>query len=176
MPVPKPVLSPQPRVVAALATVLAAACLWPLFLAFQWFGVNVATLERLTRTDPLGFRVFPAFVMFARPTLAGLAALSALRAAILVIASPPQRASAILLRSAIVQASLMLVIFLTGPTIDRTLAAMLPLFEDRRTPGAIVVADFTRMQAEASHDILVPLVVIAVGCGGLAMLTRRWQR
>ena len=173
---PKSVLPPQPRVVAALAAVLAAACLWPLFLVFQWFGVNVATLERLTRSDPLGFRVFPAFVMFARPTLAGLAALWALRATILVISSPPQRASAILLPSAIVQASLALVIFFTGPTIDRTLAAMLPLFEDRRTPGAIVVADFTRMQAEASHDILVPLVAIAVGCGCLAMLTRGLRR
>jgi hypothetical protein len=172
----KPDFPPQPRVVAAGAAVLAAACLWPLFLVFQWFGLNVATLERLTRTDPLGFRVYPALVMFLRPTLAGLAALSALHAAVLVITSPPQRASRILLPSTIVQGALVLIVFLAGPTIDRTLSTMIPLFEDRRTPGAIVAADFTRMQAEASGSILLPLIAIAVACGVFGMLTRAWRR
>ena len=78
--------------------------------------------------------------------------------------------------SAIVQASLALMIFLGGPAIDRSLVAMLPLFEDRRTPGAIVAADFTRMQAEASASILPPLVAIAVACGVFGMLMREWRR
>jgi hypothetical protein len=161
-----------PRVLVGLATIVAAACLWPLFLVFQWFGVNIATLERMTRTDPLGFRVFPAFVMFLRPTLAAAAALSALRAAVLVI-THPQRSRAILLPAAIVQAVLALAIVLTGPAIDRTLADMLPLFEDRQTPGAIIAADFTRMQAEASAAILLPLVAIAAACALAAFMTRR---
>ena len=159
-----------------MASILAAACIWPLFLVFQWFGVNVATLERLTRTDPAGFRVFPAFVMFVRPALAAVAALSAFRGAVLVITSPPQRASGILLPSAVLQAALALVILLTGPTIDRTLAGMLPFFEDRQTPGAIIAADFTTLQAEASASILPPLVAIAVACGVFAILTRGWRR
>jgi hypothetical protein len=165
-------LPPQPRVVAALAAILAAASVWPLVLVFQWVGVNVATLERLTRTDPLGFRVVPAIVMFLRPTLAGLAAVSAFRAAVHVISAPPQRAFGILLPSAVTQAVLTLVILLTGPAIDRTLQELVPRFEDRQTPGAIVAADFTRMQAEASVDIMVPLVAVAIGCAVLAMLTR----
>ena len=160
-----------PRALVVLATILAAASLWPLFLVFQWFGVNIATLERMTRTDPLGFRVFPAFVMFLRPTLAAVAALSSLRAAVLVV-THPQRARAILLASTVVQAVLALAIFLTGPAINRTLAGMVPLFEDRQTPGAIIAADFTRMQAEASAAILPPLVAIALVCAVVAVLNR----
>jgi hypothetical protein len=165
-----------PRVLVVLATVLAVACLWPLFLVFQWFGVNVATMERMTRTDPLGFRAFPAIVMFLRPTLAALAALTALRAGILVITSPPQRAFAILMRAAIVQGALVLATILTGPAIDRTLARMVPLFEDRQTPGAIIAADFTRMQVEASATILPSLITIAVVCAVVAVMNRRWKQ
>ena len=165
-----------PRVLFVLATIVTAACLWPLFLVFQWFGVNIATLERMTRTDPLGFSVFSAFVMFLRPTLAAVAVLSALRAAVRVITSHPQRARAILMPATVVQAVLVLAIFLTGPAIDRTLARMVPLFEDRQTPGAIIAADFTRMQAEASAAILPPLVAIAAACALAAFMTRRVER
>ena len=164
-----------PRVLFVLATIVAAACLWPLFLVFQWFGVNIATLERMTRTDPLGFSVFPAFVMFLRPTLAAVAAFR--RFAPPYSSSPhPQRARAILLPATVVQAVLALAIFLTGPAIDRTLTGMVPLFEDRQTPGAIIAADFTRMQAEASAAILPPLVAIAAACALAAFMTRRVGR
>ena len=163
----------KPRLLVVLATLLAVACLWPLLLVFQWFGVNVATMERMTRTDPLGFRVFPAFVMFVRPALATLATLSALRAGILVITSQPQRASGILIRAAIVQALLVLAIFFTGPPIDRTLAGMVPRFVDRQTPGAIIAADFTVMQAQAFSAIWPPLVAIAVSCAVIAAMARR---
>ena len=165
-----------PRLLFVLATALAAASLWPLMLAFQWFGVNAATLERMARTDPLGFRAFPAFVMFLRPTLAALAALWALRAGVLVVMSHPQRAVGILLVAAVVQASLALAIFLTGPPINRTLARMLPLFEDRQTPGALIAPDFTILQRTASDAILPPLVAIAVGCAVVAMIARRSVR
>lgn len=161
------------RVILVLATALAAACLWPLVLVFQWFGVNVATLERMARTDPLGFRVFPAFVMFVRPILAAVAALSAIRAAVLVVTSHPQRAFGILRTAAVVQASLALAFFLTGPPIDRTLARMVPLFEDRRTPGALIAPDFTTQHTAASAAILPPLVAIAVGSAVVAMIARR---
>lgn len=163
------------RVILVLATALAAACLWPLVLVFQWFGVNIATLERMARTDPLGFRVFPAFVMFVRPILAAVAALSAIRAAVLVVTSHPQRAVGILRTAAVVQASLALAIFLTGPPIEGTLARMVPLFEDRRTPGALVAPDFTMQQTAASATILPPLLAIAVGSAVVAMIARRGQ-
>src|SRR5262245_51674785 len=135
----------MPRLLVALAIALAVACLWPLVLVFQWFGVNVATLERLARTDPRGFNVVSALVMFVQPTLAALAALSALRAGVHVATSHPQRAAGFLLPAAVVQAALVLTIVLTASPINRTLARMVPLFEDRYTPGALVAPDFTSL-------------------------------
>jgi hypothetical protein len=162
-----------PRLLVVLAITLGAACLWPLVLVFQWVGVNVATLERMGRTDPRGFDVFTAFVMFLQPTLAALAAVSALRAAVIAAISPPQRASRILLPAAAVQAGLVLVIAITTPPIHRTLARMVPLFEDRQTPGALIAPDFTMLQAAAAAAILPPLIAIALGCAVVALLSRR---
>jgi len=163
------------RLIIVLAFTLAAACLWPLVLVFHWFGINIATLERMARTNSLGFVPFPAFVMFLRPALAAMGALAALRAAILVLTSPPPRAFDILRRTAIWQASLVLGILLIGPAIDGALARMVPLFEDRYTPGAIIAANFTTLQTEASAAILRPLVAIAVGSAVLAVVARRGQ-
>jgi hypothetical protein len=165
----------NPRLLAGLAAILAVACLWPFFLVFQWFGVNIATMERMTRTDPLGFTLAAALVMFLRPTLAALATLIALRASILAITSPPHRAFRILLPAAIVQVSLVLVILLTGAAIDRSLAQLVPRFEDRQTPGAIIAADFTKMQAQASAGIVPPLLAIAGACVGLALGTKGFR-
>ena len=162
-----------PRLLVVLAITLGAVCLWPLVLVFQWVGVNVATLERMARTDPRGFDLFAAFVMFVQPTLAALAAVSALRAAVLAAISPPQRASRILLPAAAVQAGIVLVIVITASPIHRTLARMVPLFQDRHTPGALIAPDFTMLQTAAAAEILPPLIAIAVGCAVLALLNRQ---
>ena len=156
-----------------LAITLGAACLWPLVLVFQWVGVNVATLERMARTDPRGFNLFSASVMFLQPILAAVAAFSALRAAVLAAISSPHRASRVLLAAAAVQAGLVLVIVITARPIHRTLARMVPLFEDRQTPGALIAPDFTMLQSAATTDILLPLIAIALGCAVLALLNRQ---
>lgn len=160
-----------------LAAALAAAALWPLAAVFHWFGVNVATLEQMGRTDPMGFRVFPAFLMFVRPTLAAAAALVIVSAAVRVMTSHPQRAFGILMRAAVAQGLLATAIAATGTPVNATLAHMLPMFADRRTPGALVApGHFVALQEAAAAAILPWLFGIAVGSALLAALARQVMR
>jgi hypothetical protein len=167
----------RPRLLFVLATALAAACLWPLVLVFQWFGVNVATLEWMARTDALGLRVFPAFLMFVRPTLGLAAALTIPYASFLVLTSPPQRASGILMKAAVLQGGLAVLIGVTAPRVNATLGQMVPSFADRRVPTFLVAPrDFIALQNEVSGAILPPLAAIALCCAVVAVLARRAQK
>ena len=147
--------------VGALALCLATASLWPLAAVFNWFGVNVATLEQMGRTDPLGFRVLPAFLMFARPVIAGAAALSM------------PFAVRILLKAAITQMVLVVALVITGGPVNTTLARLMPMFADRRTPGALVSpGHFVALQETAAAAVIPWLAGIAVACGLLGLLAR----
>jgi hypothetical protein len=149
------------------------ASLWPLAAVFNWFGVSIATLEQMSRTDPLGFRVFPALLMFARPALAGVTALLTPWAAIRVVTWHPTFAFGILIKTAIAQALLTVALAMTAAPVNAVLARLVPMFADRRTPGAIVSpAHFVLLQEAASDSILSPLLAIAVACAGLAVAAR----
>jgi hypothetical protein len=164
---------PAPWHVGALALCLATASLWPLAAVFNWFGVNVATLEQMGRTDPLGFRVLPAFLMFLRPVIAGAAALSMPFAAVKVVTSRPPFAVRILLKAAITQAVLVLALVITGGPVNTTLSQLMPMFADRRTPGALVSpGHFVALQETAAAAVIPSLAGIAAACGLLGMLAR----
>jgi hypothetical protein len=121
------------------AILLAVIALWPLAGAFHWFGVNVATVEQMSRTDPLGLRVFPAALMFLRPTLAAIAALTAVHITWRVLTSHPLRAPRTFINGAGTLVLFAVTLLLTGPAVNSTLTRLLPMFENRRTPGALVL-------------------------------------
>ena len=163
--------------VRALAIALAVASLWPLSGVFNWLGVNVATLEQLSRTDPQGFRIFPAVLMFVRPILAGIAAVLMPFAAFRVATSHPQFAFAILIRTAAFQAALAIALAVSAAPVNAMLARLLPMFTDRLTPGAIVSpAHFVVLQQAASRSMPAVLAAIAVACAMVAVLARTGLR
>ncbi len=151
--------------VRILAAGLAIAALWPLVGAFHWFGVNVATLEQMSRTDPFGLRVFPAALMFLRPTVAVIAALLGIHTAWTVATSHPLRAARMFINGAGIQALFALALLLSGPPVNSTLARLLPMFENRRTPGAFVRPDhFVFLQQSAGTSIVQQLFGVALAC------------
>jgi hypothetical protein len=154
--------------------VLGMAAFWPLFNAFQWFGVNIATLEQLSRTDPFGLRILPAALMFLRPAVAAIAAVIALYTAWSVAASSTLRPSRVFLTLALTQAVFGLILVVSGPSVNATLTRQLPMFEDHRTPGAVVrPSHFVPLQEAASRSIVRELFGIALGCAVAAVLVRR---
>ena len=158
----------------ALAILLGVAAFWPLTAAFQWFGVNIATLEQLSRTDPFGLRVFPAALMFLRPGIAVIAAVSALYAAWNAGTMPSGRASRTFLIAAMTQALLAFTLLVSGPAVNDILTRRLPMFEDHRTPGAVVrPSHFVLLQDAASQPIVRELCGIALACAVAAVVTRR---
>jgi hypothetical protein len=159
--------------VGALAMGLAAAALWPLAAVFNWFGVNVATLEQMSRSDPAGFRFLPATLLFARPIVAVAATLAMPVVAVRVVTSRPQLAVQILVKGAITQTALVLVLALGGPPINSTLARLMPMYPNRHTPGALVTAGhFVNLQEAAAASVLPWLAGIAAACALLAVLAR----
>jgi hypothetical protein len=152
---------------------LALIAVWPLTAAFHWFGVNVATVEQMSRTDPLGLRVFPAALMFLRPTLAAIAALTAIHTAWFALASPPMRASRTFINGAGTQVLFALTLLLTGPPVNSTLARLLPMFENHRTPGAFVrPGHFVLLQQSTGTDIVLQLFGLALACAAAFGLVR----
>jgi hypothetical protein len=161
------------RFLALVAGTLAIAALWPLAAVFNWFGVNVGTLEQLGRTDPDGFRLVPSLIMFARPTVAGVAALLTLFAAVRVSTSPPTRAFGILMKAAAAQGLLALAVAASETPVNTTLARMLTMHIDRRTPGAFVApGHFIGLQEAAAETIAPWLFAIALGSAVLALSAR----
>jgi hypothetical protein len=151
--------------VRILAAGLALAALWPLVGAFHWFGVNVATLEQMSRIDPFGLRVFPAALMFLRPTVALIAALLGIHSAWTVATSHPLRAARTFINGAGTQALFALTLLLSGPPVNSTLTRLLPMFENRRTPGAFVRPDhFVFLQQDAGSSIVQQLFGVALAC------------
>lgn len=156
-----------------LAILLTIAAFSPLIGAFHWFGVNIATLEQLSRTDPFGLRLFPSALMFARPAIAAIAALATIYAAWIVGGSHPLRASRTLLNAAGTQALLALILMVSGPPVNGALTRLLPMFEDHRTPGAIVrPGHFVLLQEAAGGSIVRQLFGIAAGCVCAAIVAR----
>jgi hypothetical protein len=156
-----------------LAIALAAAAFGPLVGAAQWLGVNIATLEQLSRTDPFGLRIFPAALMFVRPAIAALAGFSVLYGAWVIGTSHPLRAARTFLNVAGTQALFAVILIVSGPPINGTLTRLLPMFEDHRTPGAIVrPGHFVLLQNTASNSIVRQLFAIAAGCLLVAMIAR----
>lgn len=163
----------EPSLVRVLAVGLAIAAFWPLIGAFAWFGVNIATLEQLSRADPFGLRIFPAALMFVQPAVAAIAAISVLCAAWIVGASHPLRASRAFLNIAGTQALVAVILIISGPPINGTLTRLLPMFENRRTPGALVQpGHFVLLQTAARNSIVRQLFGIAVGCMAAALIAR----
>ena len=159
------------RVLLSLAVALALAAVWPLVAVFNWFGVNVATLEQLGRTT--GFRFFPSVLMFARPALAAAAALVIVFAAVRVISSHPRRAFAVLLKAAIAEALLAIAIAVSAAPVNAALSRMLPMLADPRTPGALVApGHFVTLQDVAAESILPVLFGLALASGALALFSR----
>jgi hypothetical protein len=151
-------------IVILLAIALGAGAFAPLVGAAQWFGVNIATLEQLSRTDPFGLRIFPAALMFVRPAIAALAAVSVLYGA-WVIGTRPLRVARTFLNVAATQALFAAILIVSGPPINGTLTRLLPMFEDHRTPGAVVrPGHFVLLQNAASNPIVWQLFDIAAGC------------
>lgn len=159
-------------IVIVLAIALAAAAFGPLVGAAQWLGVNIATLEQLSRTDPFGLRIFPAALMFVRPAIAALAAASVLYGA-WAIGTHPLHASRTFLNVAGTQALFAAILIVSGPPINGTLTRLLPMFEDHRTPGAIVrPGHFVLLQNTASNSIVWQLSGVAAGCVLAALIAR----
>lgn len=156
------------------AIALGIIAFWPLIGAFQWFGMNIATLEQLSRTDPFGLRIFPAALMFVRPAIAAIAGLSAVYAAWIIATSHPLRASRTFLNVAGTQVLFALILMVSGPPVNATLTRLLPMFEDHRTPGAVVrPGHFVLLQHAASGSIVRQLFGIALGCLLGALIARR---
>ena len=157
-----------------LAILLGVTAFWPLVGAFQWFGVNIATLEQLSRTDPFGLRILPSALMFLRPGVAAIAAISALHSAWTAGASRPTRAARTFVKTAVAQALFAAILVVSGPSVNDTLTRQLPMFEDHRTPGAVVrPGHFVLLQDAASRSIVRELVGIALGSALAAVVTRR---
>ena len=159
-----------------LAILLGVTAFWPLVGAFQWFGVNIATLEQLSRTDPFGLRILPAALMFLRPGVAAIAAVSALYSAWKAGTSRPARSARIFMKSAVAQAVFAGVLLVSGPSLNDTLTRQLPMFEDHRTPGAVVrPSHFILLQDAASRSIVLELFGIALGSALAAAVTARFN-
>jgi hypothetical protein len=156
------------------AILLAVIALWPLAGAFHWFGVNVATVEQMSRTDPLGLRVFPAALMFLRPTLAAIAALTAVHITWRVLTSHPLRAPRTFINGAGTLVLFAVTLLLTGPAVNSTLTRLLPMFENRRTPGALVrPGHFVVLQQTAGSAIVLQLFGLALACAVAYLLVRQ---
>lgn len=156
-----------------LAIALGISAFWPLIGAFHWFGVNIATLEQLSRTDPFGLRLFPAALMFVRPAVAAIAGLSAVYAAWIIAASHPLRAARTFRNVAGTEVLFALILMVSGPPVNGTLTRLLPMFEDHRTPGAVVrPSHFVLLQQAAGGSIVRQLFGIALGCAVAASIVR----
>jgi hypothetical protein len=155
------------------AILLALIALWPLIGAFHWFGVNVATLEQMSRTDPFGVRAFPAALMFLRPAVAAIAALTAIRTAWSVTTAHPSRAARTFINAAGTQVLFALTLFLTGPPVNSTLTRLLPMFENRQTPGAFVrPGHFVVLQHSAGTAIVLQLFGLALASAAAFVVVR----
>jgi hypothetical protein len=127
----------------------------------------------MSRTDPAGFRLLPALLLFAQPIVAAAATLWMTATAVKVVTSRPQSTFHILLRGAITQTALVLLLALSGPPINGTLARLMPMYPNRHTPGALVSAGhFVRLQEAAAASVLPWLAGIAAACALLAVLAR----
>lgn len=161
------------QLVLFLLVVLVAVALWPLAVVYDWFMGNYPVLQTLSRNDLFGFSLFPQFLLSVRPLLAAAAALSCSWASFLVVTSHPQRAYAILVRTALGLGAAVLAIALLGPLTSASLAWMLPTFGGigpGEPPGT--VSQIIARQNGAAVNVMVPLLGIAMGFGVLAVLSR----
>jgi hypothetical protein len=164
---------PTRHLVVLLVLLLAVAALWPLTFAFDWFMGNYSVLQTLSSNDLFGFSLFPQFLLSVRPLLAAAAALSCSWASFLVLTSHPQRAYAILVRTALGLGAAVLAIGLLGPLTSASLAWMLPTFGGiglGEPPGT--VSQIIARQNGVAVTVMVPLLGIAMGFGVLAVLSR----
>jgi hypothetical protein len=156
-----------------LAVALALASLWPLAGVFHWFGVNIATLEQLGRNDPMGFRILPAALMFLRPSLAAAASLWSVAAAVRVVTAPPLRAPEALIKTATAQGLIAIALAVLEGPLNSMLSQMLPMFADRRTPGAFVTpGHFVGLQEAAAAPVVPWLFAIGLGSAALGIAAR----
>jgi hypothetical protein len=164
---------PTRHLVVLLVLLLAMAALWPLTFAVDWFMGNYPIFQTLSRNDLFGFSLFPQFLLSVRPLLAAAAALSCPWASFLVVTSDPQRAYAILVRTALGLGAAVLAIVLLGPLTSASLAWMLPTFGGigpTDPPGT--VSQIIARQNGAAVSVIVSLLGIAMGFGVIAAISR----
>jgi hypothetical protein len=165
----------EPLFLYILAGVLAIGAIWPIQIVVAWIGGDIAIARQLLRGDSLGFGIFPSLLMFARPGLALIGALSGPLASYVAFRGTAVEAFATLAKAALAQGTVALVLYISERSTNGVLGWILLAFENPRQAGSIRSADAVALQAASAASLLTPLVVVAV-CYGIGAVLAEFIR